>query len=106
MANNPIKLSVRVVTPRAVARVAPTRPAAYRVRWADMKDSREYDSAAAIPRSDTGMNDPARPLVAASPRWLWNCPDLTHTKFSWQACRQEVCGGEADATSLRSGVQG
>jgi len=27
-----IKLSVRVVTPRAVARVAPTRPAAYRVR--------------------------------------------------------------------------
>ena len=32
LANNPIKLSVRVVTPRAVARVAPTRPAAYRVR--------------------------------------------------------------------------
>ena len=24
----------------------------------------------------------------------WNCPDLTHTKFSWQACQQEVCGGE------------
>ena len=31
--NNPIKLSVRVVTPRATARVAPTRPATYRVRW-------------------------------------------------------------------------
>ena len=30
--NNPIKLSVRVVTPRSCARVAPTRPAAYRVR--------------------------------------------------------------------------
>jgi hypothetical protein len=35
----------------------------------------------------------------------WNCPDLTHTKFSWQACQQEVCGGE-EATTLRSGVQG
>jgi type I restriction enzyme R subunit len=34
----------------------------------------------------------------------WNCPDLTHTKFSWHACRQEVCGGE-EATTLRSGIQ-
>ena len=34
-ANLPIKLSVRVVTPRAVARVAPTHPAAYRHRYAD-----------------------------------------------------------------------
>jgi hypothetical protein len=33
--NNPIKLSVRVVTWRACARRAPTRPAAYRVRYAD-----------------------------------------------------------------------
>jgi hypothetical protein len=39
------------------------------------------------------------------PGTYWNCPDLTHTKFSWQACQQEVCGGE-EATSLRSGVQG
>jgi len=33
--NNPIKMTVRSVTPLAVASVAPVRPAAYRVRWAD-----------------------------------------------------------------------
>jgi hypothetical protein len=36
--NMPIKLSVRVVTRRACARRAPTRPAAYCRRYADMKD--------------------------------------------------------------------
>ena len=45
--NNPIKLSARVVTPRAAARVAPTRPAAYRVRWADRfrTETRPFDEA-------------------------------------------------------------
>jgi hypothetical protein len=37
MPNKPIQLTVRVVTPRAVARVAPTRPAADRRRWTDYK---------------------------------------------------------------------
>ena len=35
--NNSITLSVRVVTPCAVARVGPTRPAVYRVRSAEQE---------------------------------------------------------------------
>ena len=36
MPNNPIKLSVRVVTPLACASVAPIRPARYARRWAGL----------------------------------------------------------------------
>jgi len=36
----------------------------------------------------------ASSVASQRARDVWNCPDLTHTKFSWQACQQEVCGGE------------
>jgi hypothetical protein len=58
----------------------------------------------AAPLRFTARNTRQRPNYRIQ-RSHWNCPDLTHTKFSWQACRQGVCGGK-EATTLRSGVQG
>jgi hypothetical protein len=40
--NNPIKLPVRSVTPRACARVAPSRPARYAERSADRISGRPH----------------------------------------------------------------